>query len=241
MNSPQPHTFKNPRAEHGFKGQTCSIVSVGSYVPSKVLTNADLEKLVETSDEWITTRTGIKERRIAAANEFTSDIAAEAARRAMQQGGITADQIDLIIIATITPDMPFPSTACLVQQKIGAPQRSGIRSRGSLLRLYFRPRGRSAVHHVPHFQNRSGHRCGKTLFDCGLDRSQYLRALWRWGGRSHTPKPSECARVNVRLHGVGRRQGRITVHARRRQPQSRFNGKCEQPAPFPANGRQRSL
>jgi len=75
---------------------------------------------VDTSDEWITSRTGIKERRLAANDEFTSDLAAQAARKAMQMAGVTADQIDLIIIATITPDMPFPSTACLVQQKIGA-------------------------------------------------------------------------------------------------------------------------
>jgi 3-oxoacyl-[acyl-carrier-protein] synthase-3 len=67
--------FKNPRAEHGFKGRTCSIAAVGSYVPEKVLTNADLEKIVDTTDEWITSRTGIKERRIAADNEFTSDMA----------------------------------------------------------------------------------------------------------------------------------------------------------------------
>jgi 3-oxoacyl-[acyl-carrier-protein] synthase-3 len=112
--------FKNPRAKHGFQGRTCSIISVGSYVPEKVLTNADLEKTVDTSDEWITSRTGIKERHIAAANEFTSDMAANAARRAMESGGITPDQIDLIIVATITPDMMFPATACLVQQKIGA-------------------------------------------------------------------------------------------------------------------------
>ncbi|HEU5125038.1 MAG TPA: beta-ketoacyl-ACP synthase III [Verrucomicrobiae bacterium] len=112
--------FKNPRAKHNFQGRTCSIAGVGSYVPAKVLTNADLEKMVETSDEWITSRTGIKERHLAAADEFTSDLGAEAARRAMQKAGITADQIDLIIVATITPDMPFPSTACLVQQKIGA-------------------------------------------------------------------------------------------------------------------------
>src|SRR5204863_6739537 len=84
------------------------------------LTNADLEKMVETTDEWITTRTGIKERHIAAKDEFTSDLAAKAATRAMQKAGVTADQIDLIIVATITPDMPFPSTACLVQQKLGA-------------------------------------------------------------------------------------------------------------------------
>ena len=79
-----------------------------------------MEKLVETSDEWITTRTGIKERHIAAADEFTSDLAAHAAQRAMQKARVTADQIQLIIVATITPDMPFPSTACLVQEKIGA-------------------------------------------------------------------------------------------------------------------------
>ncbi len=112
--------FKNPRAEHGFSGRSCSILSVGSYVPERILTNADLEKMVETSDEWITSRTGIKERRIAADNEFTSDMAAMAAQRAMQAAGIKADQIDLIIVATLTPDMMFPSTACLVQQKIGA-------------------------------------------------------------------------------------------------------------------------
>jgi 3-oxoacyl-[acyl-carrier-protein] synthase III len=100
--------------------RSCSITGAGSYVPEKVLTNADLERMVETSDEWITTRTGIKERRIAAANEFTSDLAAKAAERAMASAGVTADQVDLIIVATITPDMLFPSTACLVQQKIGA-------------------------------------------------------------------------------------------------------------------------
>ena len=112
--------FKNPRAKHNFVGQSCSITGVGSYVPEKILTNADLEKLVETSDEWIISRTGIKERRIAAADEFTSDLGAKAAERAMKMAGVTADQIDLIIVATITPDMPFPSTACLVQRKLGA-------------------------------------------------------------------------------------------------------------------------
>ena len=113
-------TFKNPRAKHNFQGQTCSIVGVGSYVPSKILTNHDLEKMVDTSDEWITTRTGIRERRIAAENEWTSTMAARAAERAMKMAKVTAADIDLIIVATITPDMPFPATACLVQQKIGA-------------------------------------------------------------------------------------------------------------------------
>jgi 3-oxoacyl-[acyl-carrier-protein] synthase-3 len=76
--------------------------------------------MVNTTDEWITTRTGIKERHLAAKDEYTSDLATKAALKAMQRAGVTAEQIDLIIVATITPDMPFPSTACLVQQKIGA-------------------------------------------------------------------------------------------------------------------------
>jgi 3-oxoacyl-[acyl-carrier-protein] synthase-3 len=109
-----------PRAKHGFEGRTCSIAAVGSYVPKRVLTNADLEKIVDTSDEWIVSRTGIKERRIAAPNEYTSDMAARAALLAMQRADVTADQIDLIIVATVTPDLVFPSTACLVQEKIGA-------------------------------------------------------------------------------------------------------------------------
>jgi 3-oxoacyl-[acyl-carrier-protein] synthase-3 len=112
--------FKNPRARFNFQGRTCSITGVGSYLPAKVLTNADLEKMVDTSDEWITTRTGIQERRVAAKNEFTSDMAVKAAQRAMKMAGVTAEQLDLIIVATITPDMPFPATACLVQHKLGA-------------------------------------------------------------------------------------------------------------------------
>jgi 3-oxoacyl-[acyl-carrier-protein] synthase III len=115
-----PKKFKNPRARHDFQGRTCSILAVGSYVPERILSNADFEQLVNTSDEWITTRTGIKERRIAAKNECTSDLATKAALRAMERAKVTAEQIDLIVLATITPDMPFPSTACLVQEKIGA-------------------------------------------------------------------------------------------------------------------------
>ncbi|MBE7500269.1 MAG: ketoacyl-ACP synthase III [Verrucomicrobiales bacterium] len=112
--------FRNPRARHNYLGRPCSIAAVGAYVPERVVTNADLEQLVETSDEWIFTRTGIKERRQAAAGEATSDLAAKAAQRAMANAQVSADQIDLIITATVTPDMPFPSTSCLVQQKIGA-------------------------------------------------------------------------------------------------------------------------
>lgn len=97
-----------------------AIVGIGHYVPERVLTNADLEKMVDTTDEWIVTRSGIRERRIAREDEATSDLAAEAARRAIASAGVTAGDIDLIIVATITPDMPFPNTACFVQNLIGA-------------------------------------------------------------------------------------------------------------------------
>ena len=112
--------FKNPRALYNFQGRSCSITGVGSYVPAHILSNFDLEKMVDTTDDWIITRTGIKERLLAAKDEFTSDMAARAAERAMNQAGVSAGQIDLIIVATITPDTPFPATACLVQHKIGA-------------------------------------------------------------------------------------------------------------------------
>ncbi len=92
----------------------------GFYAPDKVLTNFDLEKMVDTSDEWIITRTGIKERRIASSNQATSDLAAEAGRRALKDAGLGIKDIDLIIVATSTPDTIFPSTACWVQKGLGA-------------------------------------------------------------------------------------------------------------------------
>lgn len=96
------------------------ITGTGSALPEKVLFNSDLEKLVDTSDEWITTRTGIKERRIAGDGEYTSTLAAEAGRRALAMAGISATEIDLIILGTVTPDFPFPATACIVQDLLGA-------------------------------------------------------------------------------------------------------------------------
>ncbi|WP_309488959.1 beta-ketoacyl-ACP synthase III [Oceaniferula flava] len=97
-----------------------TIAGTGSYVPEKVLTNADLEQIVDTSDEWIVSRTGIKERRIAAADEFTSHMATNAARKALEQANMAAEDIELIIVATITPDTLTPSTACYVQANLGA-------------------------------------------------------------------------------------------------------------------------
>jgi len=96
------------------------IIGIGSYAPEKIVTNKDLEKIVETSDEWIFSRTGIKQRHIVEPGVATSSLAALAAERALLDAGVTADEIDLIIVATATPDMLFPSTACLVQDKIKA-------------------------------------------------------------------------------------------------------------------------
>ena len=100
--------------------QRVKISALGTYVPPRLLTNADLEKMVDTNNEWIMSRVGIKERHIAEKGVGTSDLAAEAARRALAQRGIEASELDAIIVATVTPDMMFPATACLVQDKIGA-------------------------------------------------------------------------------------------------------------------------
>lgn len=96
------------------------IKSLATYVPPRLLTNADLEKMVDTTDEWIMQRTGIRQRHIVDPGVATSDLAAEAAKEAIRRAGLTPNDIDLIIVGTVTPDMLFPSTACLVQHKIGA-------------------------------------------------------------------------------------------------------------------------
>ena len=95
------------------------ILGTGSYLPTRILTNADLEKMIDTNDQWIVDRTGIRERHIAAEGEFTSDLASHAARAALEVAGLTIDDIDLLLVATTTPDLVFPSTACIVQSKLG--------------------------------------------------------------------------------------------------------------------------
>jgi 3-oxoacyl-[acyl-carrier-protein] synthase-3 len=103
-----------------------TIVGTGSYVPERVLTNFDLEKMVDTTDEWIFTRTGIRERRIAAEGQVTSDLGAEACRRALADAKVRPDEVSLLIVATVTPDFVFPSTACMIQNKIGAKNTGGF-------------------------------------------------------------------------------------------------------------------
>ena len=97
-----------------------AIAGLGAYVPPKVMTNADFEKILDTSDEWITQRTGIKERRIMGEGETTLTMAVAAAREALDHAGVAATDLDLIIVATITPEMPFPATACMLQKELGA-------------------------------------------------------------------------------------------------------------------------
>lgn len=96
------------------------IIGTGSCVPDKVLTNSELEKFLDTSDEWIVSRTGIRERHIASEGEFTSDLATRAAERALAMAGVRGDEVDLVVVGTITGDFPWPATACLVQKNLGA-------------------------------------------------------------------------------------------------------------------------
>ncbi|MGZ9584688.1 beta-ketoacyl-ACP synthase III [Paenibacillus marinisediminis] len=100
--------------------RSVGIIGTGKYVPERILTNAELSEMVDTSDEWIVTMTGMKERRIAGEHEATSDLAYEAAVKALESAGITAEQLDLIVVCTVTPDTMFPSTACIVQERLGA-------------------------------------------------------------------------------------------------------------------------
>ncbi len=100
--------------------RTVSITGTGSYLPERILTNADLEKMVDTTNEWIVTRTGVRERRISRPDQATSDLGAEAARRALADAGVKPEDVDMILVGTITPDMAFPNTACFIQNLIGA-------------------------------------------------------------------------------------------------------------------------
>src|SRR5206468_6907300 len=120
VSAPPPVRPAGPERPTRVGGRPTTIRSLATYVPPRLLTNADLEQLVDTSDQWIRQRTGIRERHIVDAGVATSDLGREAAVQAIARAGLTPDDIDLIIVGTVTPDMFFPSTACLIQTKIGA-------------------------------------------------------------------------------------------------------------------------
>src|ERR1700758_5258884 len=102
------------------------MVGVGRYVPERILSNQDLEKILDTSDDWITSRTGMKRRHIAAPDEATSDLAIAAARDALERASLKASDVDCFVVATATPDYPFPATACLVASKLGVSGKPGF-------------------------------------------------------------------------------------------------------------------
>ena len=125
--------------------QRVKISALGTYVPPRLLTNADLEKMVDTNDQWIMERVGIRERHIVDKGVATSDLAVEAAKKALAERGIEPSELDAIIVGTVTPDMFFPSTACLVQAQARREERLGIRCFGCLFGVCLRAADRSAV------------------------------------------------------------------------------------------------
>ncbi len=154
-----------------------SVLGTGSYAPERVLTNAEMEKIVDTTDEWITSRTGIKERRIAAEGEHTSDIAAAAGFAALQQAGIDAGDVDLILVATASPDMFFPRDGLPGPAQARRAQGRLHGHLGGVLRVPLR--AGNGQEHGRHRRDpdRPGHRRGKAQRVAGLDGSEHLRAL----------------------------------------------------------------
>lgn len=123
-------------------------VGTGSYFPEKIMTNKDFEKFLDTNDEWIVTRTGMKERRVAAEDEFTSDMAAEAAKRALDMAGMKASELDGIIIGTFTMDTTMPSTGCRVQEKIGAGNCFAFDLQAKMFRIHIRMQRCKRTHKI---------------------------------------------------------------------------------------------
>ena len=194
------------------------IKSLATYVPPRVLTNADLEKMVETTDEWIMQRTGIRERHIVDPGVATSDLATMAAREAITRAGLTPDDIDVIIVGTVTPDMLFPSTACLVQAKIGAKKAWGFDLVGGVLRVHLCADGRQQHRGVGRREARARDRRRRDVEHHRLHRSRDLRAVRRRRGRGGARPVERSERRHPRLRAHDRRQRRSgAVHAGRRQ------------------------
>ena len=138
--------------------QRVKISALGTYVPPRLLTNADLEKMVDTNDQWIVERTGIRERHLVDKGVATSDLAVAAARAALAERGIAASDLDAILVATVTPDMFFPATACLVQDKLGSEERLGMRHLCGMFRVCVRPSGGNPVRRYRGPPESAGHR-----------------------------------------------------------------------------------
>ena len=197
------------------------ITALGRYVPERVVTNADLEKMVATSDEWIRTRTGISQRRYVEPGTPTSELAVRAAREALERRGMSASELDLIIVATVTPDTIFPATACVLQDKLEGHQGLGLRHLRRLLRVSLRPHHGRAVR--PERQAPEGPGGGRRRDDLDpqLRGPHHLRALRRRGGR-RDPRAQGGRHRPPRLHPRGGRLGGLLPpHARGGQRHAR--------------------
>ena len=173
-----------------------SSVGIGSYLPSEVVTNADLAKIVETSDEWIVERTGIRQRHRAAEGEFTSHLATKAARAALEDAGLGPQDIDLVVVATATPDHTFPASATQVQAALGITQRLRLRPPGGLLRLRLRAGHRRRADQGRPRPPRAGDRRRDLLAHPRLDRPHHLRAVRRRRRRRRARGPAQSAGTN---------------------------------------------
>ncbi len=163
--------------------QRVKISALGTYVPPRILTNADLEKMVDTTDEWIMSRVGIRERHIVDKGVAASDLAVEAVKKLVASHPFDLQEVDLIVVGTVTPDMMYPSTACLVQHKLGIAQHLGLRCFRRMLGISLCPQHRREVRRVGTIQESSGDRFGRELVDDRLHRSRRVHHLWRRRGR----------------------------------------------------------
>ena len=164
-------------------GLGVKITALGTYVPPRLLTNAALEKMVDTTDEWITTRTGIRERHIVDKGVATSDLAVAAARNALAARGLAPTDIEAIVVGTVTPDMFFPSTACLVQDKLGANGAWGFDLSGACSAFVYALQAGAQFVVDRCAQTSSGDRRRRDVFDHRLHRSRHLHPVWRWRRR----------------------------------------------------------
>jgi 3-oxoacyl-[acyl-carrier-protein] synthase-3 len=211
-------------------------------VPPRVLTNADLEKMVETSDEWIMQRTGIRERHIVDPGVATSDLAAMAAREAIKRAGLTPDDIDVIIVGTVTPDMLFPSTAVPGAGEDRREEGVGLRSVGGVFRVYVRADGRQPARGVGRFEKCARDRRRRDVEHHRLHRSRDVRALRRRRGRRRARAIERSGRRHPRLRAQDRRQRRsCALHAGGRQQAAGVAPDCRRSAALREAGRTDSV